>query len=153
MRSSIPFSLDTVIGGLLGCGFNHTTVLLSLIVHFLAWTSESTFEESCSPSEVLPPCLWTWSRDRFFPLSEWVRRARDSSVMPFLLGQHLSVPNPQENKNKGNRLWTFLCGDQGGIPREQNRELTTTWVSIYTTMHEVNVRLACDAQLNLSQLN
>ena len=38
-----------------------------------------------------------------------------------------TVPNPQENKNKEeNELRSFLCGDQGGNPREQNRELTTT---------------------------
>ena len=47
-----------------------------------------------------------------------------------LLGRHLMVPNPQENKNKEKwkriGLRSFLCGDQGGIPREQNRELTTT---------------------------
>ena len=43
-----------------------------------------------------------------------------------MLGRHLSVPNPQENKNKENGLRTFLCGHLGGIPREQNRELTTT---------------------------
>ena len=57
--------------------------------------------------------------------------------------------NPQENKNKEmkrNRLRSFLCGDQGGIPREQNRELTTTWASIYITLHEVRARLTCDAQ-------
>ena len=43
-----------------------------------------------------------------------------------LLGRHLTVPNPQENKNKEYGLRTFLCGHLGGIPKEQNRELTTT---------------------------
>ena len=41
----------------------------------------------------------------------------------------LLVLNPQEDKKengKRNRLRSFLCGDQGGIPGEQNRELTTT---------------------------
>ena len=43
-----------------------------------------------------------------------------------LLGRHLMVPNLQENKNKEYGLGTFLCGHLGGIPREQNRELTST---------------------------
>ena len=44
----------------------------------------------------------------------------------YLLGRHLTVLNPQENKNKEYKLRTFLCGHLGGIPREQNEDLATT---------------------------
>ena len=45
---------------------------------------------------------------------------------PPMLGRHLTVPNPQEDKNKGNEIERFSVDTKGGIPREQNRELTTT---------------------------
>ena len=43
-----------------------------------------------------------------------------------LLGRHLTVPNPQENKNKEDDIERFSVDTKGGIPREQNGELTTT---------------------------
>ena len=43
-----------------------------------------------------------------------------------LLGRHLTVPNPQEDKNKRIDCERFSVDTKGGIPREQNRELTTT---------------------------
>ena len=42
----------------------------------------------------------------------------------------VTAPNPQKDKNlkvgKEKVYRLFLCGDQSGIPREQNEELTTT---------------------------
>ena len=42
----------------------------------------------------------------------------------------VTAPNPQKDKNESgkekNDIDPFLCGDQSGIPREQNEELTTT---------------------------
>ena len=43
-----------------------------------------------------------------------------------LLGRHLMVPNPQEDKNEEDEIERFSVDTKGGIPREQNRELTTT---------------------------
>ena len=48
-----------------------------------------------------------------------------------LLGRHLlrfqtHKKTRTKNEKKGIDWRSFLCGDQGGIPREQNRELTTT---------------------------
>ena len=43
-----------------------------------------------------------------------------------LLGRHLSVPNPQEDKNEKDKIERFSVDTKGGIPREQDRELTTT---------------------------
>ena len=47
-----------------------------------------------------------------------------------LLGRHLlrfrTHKKTRTKDEKGSGLRSFLCGDQGGIPREQNRELTTT---------------------------
>ena len=41
----------------------------------------------------------------------------------------VTAPNPQKDKNKSGKekddIDPFLCGDQSGIPREQNEELTT----------------------------
>ena len=68
------------------------------------------------------------------------------------------VPSPQrrqENSCEKKMIidWLFLCGDRSGIPREQNRELATTWASIYTCVHVFTTRLAHDAQPSISQLN
>ena len=41
-----------------------------------------------------------------------------------------TAPNPQKDKNESEKekddIDPFLCGDQSGIPREQNKGLTTT---------------------------
>ena len=58
--------------------------------------------------------------------------------------------NPQEVKNKIVEkkidCWSVSLWSPSGIPREQNKELTTTWASIYITLHEVKARPTCDAQ-------
>ena len=48
------------------------------------------------------------------------------AVLWTLLGRHLTVPNPQEDKNKEDEIERFSVDTKGGIPREQNGELTTT---------------------------
>ena len=60
-------------------------------------------------------------------------RMSDLIPQPTSVRSTLDAPNPQENKDLRKRKmeriidWgMFLCGVQGGIPREQNRELTTT---------------------------
>ena len=58
-----------------------------------------------------------------FPLLEQVMGCWWNSILfwcsyiPPVLGRHLTVPNPQEDKNKRNRLWTFLCGYQRWNPK------------------------------------
>ena len=63
----------------------------------------------------------------------------------------LLAPSPQRRQERSWKIEMILDGcfsvdANSGIPREQNKELTTTWASIYITIHEINARLACDAQ-------
>ena len=54
-----------------------------------------------------------------------------------------------DRNNKGKKI---VYIDSGEILRKYNWSVTTNYSSIYTIVHEVSSRLACDAQPSISQL-
>ena len=54
------------------------------------------------------------------------------------------------NRNKEEKIKVNI--DSGEYLREYNWGVTTNYSSIYTIVHEVSTRLACDVQPSISQL-